>query len=94
MLRVANQIASFLRGAQGAEDVKVEQVEGLPFLEIKIDKAEIARLAVARGVTREQYLGTEDVDSDAYAPDDPKHPSYVETMVDMDAVRRLERYNR
>ena len=47
MLRVANQIASLLRGAQGAEDVKVEQVEGLPFLEIKIDKAEIARLGLS-----------------------------------------------
>jgi cobalt-zinc-cadmium resistance protein CzcA len=39
MLRVANRIASLLRGAHGAEDVKVEQVTGLPFLEIKIDKA-------------------------------------------------------
>ena len=47
MLRVANQIASLLRGAKGAEDVKVEQVTGLPFLEIKIDKAEIARLGLS-----------------------------------------------
>jgi heavy metal efflux system protein len=47
MLRVANQIASHLRGAKGAEDVKVEQVTGLPFLEIKIDKAEIARLGLS-----------------------------------------------
>ena len=47
MLRVANQIAAILRGAQGAEDVKVEQVAGLPFLEIKIDKAEIARLGLS-----------------------------------------------
>ncbi len=47
MLRVANRIASLLRGAHGAEDVKVEQVTGLPFLEIKIDKAEIARLGLS-----------------------------------------------
>jgi cobalt-zinc-cadmium resistance protein CzcA len=47
MLRVANQIASILRGAKGAEDVKVEQVTGLPFLDIKIDKAEIARLGLS-----------------------------------------------
>lgn len=44
MLRAADQIASILRGTKGAEDVKVEQVRGLPFLDIKIDKAAIARL--------------------------------------------------
>ena len=43
MLRAANQIASILRGLDGAADVKVEQVTGLPFLEIKVDKSEIAR---------------------------------------------------
>ena len=47
MLRVANQIASILRGTNGAEDVKVEQVTGLPFLDIKIDKTEIARLGLS-----------------------------------------------
>ncbi|WOJ91194.1 CusA/CzcA family heavy metal efflux RND transporter [Methylocapsa polymorpha] len=47
MLGAANQIASILRGAKGAEDVKVEQVTGLPFLEIKIDKTEIARLGLS-----------------------------------------------
>ncbi|MGH6934730.1 MAG: efflux RND transporter permease subunit, partial [Methylocella sp.] len=44
MLRAADQIASILRGIKGAEDVKVEQVRGLPILDIKIDKAAIARL--------------------------------------------------
>src|SRR6266516_2590375 len=43
MLRAANQIAAVLRGVDGAANVKVEQVTGLPFLEIKIDKGEIAR---------------------------------------------------
>ncbi len=43
-LRAADQIASILRGTKGAEDVKVEQVRGLPILDIKIDKAAIARL--------------------------------------------------
>jgi heavy metal efflux system protein len=47
MLRAANQIASLLRATKGAEDVKVEQVTGLPFLDIKIDKAEIARLGLS-----------------------------------------------
>jgi heavy metal efflux system protein len=46
MLKAANQIASILRATKGAEDVKVEQVTGLPFLEIKIDQAEIARLGL------------------------------------------------
>jgi heavy metal efflux system protein len=47
MLRAANQIAAILRGTEGAEDVKVEQVTGLPFLEIKIDRAQFARLGLS-----------------------------------------------
>src|SRR6266540_2734336 len=43
MMRAANQIAAVLRRVDGAANVKVEQVTGLPFLEIKIDKGEIAR---------------------------------------------------
>jgi heavy metal efflux system protein len=43
MLRAARQIASILRGIDGATNVKIEQVTGLPFLEITIDKGEIAR---------------------------------------------------
>lgn len=43
MLRIANQVADVLRGLKGATDVKVEEAVGLPFLEIKINKAEIAR---------------------------------------------------
>jgi cobalt-zinc-cadmium resistance protein CzcA len=42
MLNAANRIASVLKGIEGATNVKVEQVSGLPFLEIRIDKAEIA----------------------------------------------------
>jgi cobalt-zinc-cadmium resistance protein CzcA len=47
ILPAANQIAAALRTVQGAEDVKVEQVTGLPFLEIQIDKTEIARLGLS-----------------------------------------------
>ena len=47
MLQAANQIATILRGTQGAEDVKVEQTAGLPFLEIKVNKTEIARLGLS-----------------------------------------------
>ena len=43
MLGVANDIAAKLRAVRGAEDVKVEQTAGLPVLEIKVDKAAIAR---------------------------------------------------
>jgi cobalt-zinc-cadmium resistance protein CzcA len=43
MLRVAGQIASILRRVEGAKNVKIEEVTGLPFLDIKIDKGEIAR---------------------------------------------------
>ncbi len=46
MLRSANQVASILRSVSGATDVKVEQVSGLPVLEIKVNKAEIARLGL------------------------------------------------
>ena len=43
MQRTADRIADVLRKIDGAESVKVEQTAGLPFLEIRIDKAEIAR---------------------------------------------------
>ena len=39
----AARIANVLRKIDGAESVKVEETSGLPFLEIRIDKAEIAR---------------------------------------------------
>jgi heavy metal efflux system protein len=47
MLRVAGRIAGILRGVDGANNVKIEEVTGLPVLEIRIDKGEIAR----RGLT-------------------------------------------
>ncbi|WP_246750876.1 efflux RND transporter permease subunit [Methylorubrum rhodesianum] len=53
MLKAANQVAAVLRGINGAEDVKVEQTAGLPFLEIKINKAEAARLGLSTGSIQE-----------------------------------------
>jgi cobalt-zinc-cadmium resistance protein CzcA len=47
MTEAANRIASVLRTTQGAEDIKVEQAAGLPFLEIKLNKPEMARLGVS-----------------------------------------------
>lgn len=43
MQRTAGRIADVVRKIDGAESVKVEETSGLPFLEIKIDKGEIAR---------------------------------------------------
>ncbi|MEY9575837.1 cobalt-zinc-cadmium resistance protein CzcA [Bradyrhizobium diazoefficiens] len=43
MQRTAGRIADVLRKVEGAGNVKVEETTGLPFLEIRIDKAELAR---------------------------------------------------
>jgi heavy metal efflux system protein len=43
MRRAANQIAGILGGIRGAAEVKVEDVTGMPVLEIEIDKVEITR---------------------------------------------------
>ncbi len=43
MLRQANKIAAIFRATPGAADVKVEQVTGLPVLNIEIDRESIGR---------------------------------------------------
>jgi cobalt-zinc-cadmium resistance protein CzcA len=43
MQRAAREIAAVLKMLDGATDVKIEETQGLPVLEIKIDKAEIGR---------------------------------------------------
>jgi len=43
MMGVANQIAGILRKLEGAADVNVEQATGLPYQEIRTDRAEIER---------------------------------------------------
>ncbi|SDB71621.1 efflux RND transporter permease subunit [Belnapia rosea] len=57
MLAAANQIANVLRGIRGAEDVRVEQATGLPFLEITVDKGEIARRGLSLNAVQE-VIGT------------------------------------
>ncbi|WP_334151128.1 efflux RND transporter permease subunit [Hyphomicrobium sp.] len=47
MLAGANKVASVLRSTEGATDISVEQANGLPFLEIKINQDEIARLGLS-----------------------------------------------
>ncbi len=53
MLKAANHIAAILRGIPGAQDVKVEQVVGLPLLDVKVDKAAIARLGLSLGAVQD-----------------------------------------
>ncbi|MBL6454978.1 CusA/CzcA family heavy metal efflux RND transporter [Belnapia sp. T6] len=47
MLATANRIAGILRQTEGATDVRVEQAGGLPFLDIRIDRAAAARRGLA-----------------------------------------------
>jgi len=57
MLAAANQVAGILRSVAGAEDVRVEQATGLPFLEITVDKGEIARRGLSLSAVQE-VIGT------------------------------------
>ena len=57
MLGIANQTAAILRRLDGAADVKVEEVVGLPFLDIRIDKSEIARRGLSLAAVQE-VIGT------------------------------------
>ncbi len=57
MLKTANQIAGVLRGVEGAVDVKVEQVAGLPFLDIAVNKEEIARLGISLATVQDALGG-------------------------------------
>ncbi|HMO01509.1 MAG TPA: CusA/CzcA family heavy metal efflux RND transporter [Oligoflexia bacterium] len=47
MQPIAQQIASILRGIEGAADIKVEQTEGLPVMNIDIDRDTISRLGLS-----------------------------------------------
>jgi cobalt-zinc-cadmium resistance protein CzcA len=53
LLQAANRIAGILRGVEGAADVRVEQIVGLPTLEIAPDKAEIARRGLSLATVQE-----------------------------------------
>lgn len=47
LLEVGNQIKGVVAGIEGAEDVGVEQVTGLPVLQIRPDRAALARLGIS-----------------------------------------------
>ncbi|TCZ55755.1 efflux RND transporter permease subunit [Roseicella aquatilis] len=53
MLATANRIAGILRETQGAADVRVEQASGLPFLDIRVDRAAAARRGLAAADVQE-----------------------------------------
>jgi cobalt-zinc-cadmium resistance protein CzcA len=44
--REANEVAAVVRSVQGAADVKVQQLTGLPVLEISIDRVAVARYGI------------------------------------------------
>ncbi len=46
MADTANAIAAELRATEGAQDVRVEQVEGLPLLQVQLDRDAMARVGV------------------------------------------------
>lgn len=46
MIRTAEQIATKLRAVEGAEDVRVEQVQGLPLLDARLDRDAMARVGL------------------------------------------------
>jgi cobalt-zinc-cadmium resistance protein CzcA len=53
MLRAAGRIAAILRGTAGATDVRVEQIAGLPVLEITPDRTEISRRGISRAAVQD-----------------------------------------
>jgi heavy metal efflux system protein len=55
--RAARRVAAILRSVEGANNVRIEEVSGLPFLDIKIDKAEIARHGLSLA-TVQDVIGT------------------------------------
>ena len=46
LVREANEIARVVRSVRGAEDVKVQQIAGLPVLQVRIDRNAVARSGI------------------------------------------------
>ena len=53
MLKSANEVAGVLRSIHGAQDVRVEEAAGLPFIEISIDKKEISRRGLSTAAVQD-----------------------------------------
>lgn len=58
LTRTANRIAKAVQGVPGAREVNVEQVEGQTYLNIKIDRAAIARYGTSVGHVQELIEGS------------------------------------
>ncbi|EIZ77357.1 metal ion efflux RND protein family protein [Novosphingobium sp. Rr 2-17] len=58
MNRTAQAIAKVLARTRGAADVKVEQTEGLPMLDIRVDREAMARLGVTAGDVQDVIAAT------------------------------------
>lgn len=78
MRESAERIATVLRQISGAADVRVEQVTGLPMLDVEIDRATAARyglnVADIQGVVRTALAGTE---AGELLSGDRRHPIVV-----------------
>lgn len=63
LLREANEVANAVRGVPGAADVKVQQITGLPVLQVQIDRDAISRhginVADVQEVIQSAIAGTE-----------------------------------
>jgi heavy metal efflux system protein len=63
LLREANEVAAVVRGVEGAADVKVQQITGLPVLQVAIDRTAIARYGInvsdVQEVIQSAIAGTE-----------------------------------
>ncbi len=63
LLREANEIAAVVRKVPGAADVKVQQITGLPVLQVRIDRSAIARYGInvadVQEVIQSAIAGTE-----------------------------------
>ena len=63
LLREANEVAAVVRKVPGAADVKVQQIAGLPVLQIEIDRVAIARYGInvadVQEVIQSAIAGTE-----------------------------------
>ena len=57
MLAAAKTIADVLEGISGAADIRIEQVTGLPFLDIDIDREELSRRGLSLA-TVQDVIGT------------------------------------
>src|SRR3546814_3415104 len=58
MNATANRIAEVLRTVRGAADVRVEQTEGLPLLDIRPNRDAMARVGVTAGDVQDVVAAT------------------------------------